>query len=129
LRDAALSVEATTSAVNLLGLLSGRPEGESRVLANRPGRDSAEREYMVVLLAYAIDKHPLMSMTDMRAPTWHFSDTQVRLVVQRGDDKATVEVNRQRWWHPATRSNAEAIADQLMVQALALLPPMENFTL
>lgn len=129
LRDAALSVEATTSAVNIFGLLCSRPEGESHALANRPGRDSPEREYMVVLLAYAVDKHPLMSMTNMRAPTWHFSDTQLRLVVQRGDDKATATFDRQRWWHPATRSNAEAIADQLMIQALALLPPIEKFTL
>jgi len=127
--DAALSVEATTSAANLFGLLSGRPEGESRALANRPGRDSPEREYMVVLLAYAVDKHPLMRMANLLAPKFHFSDTQVRLVVQRGDDKVTATANRHRWWHPATRSNAEAIVEQLMVQALALLPPIEKFAL
>ena len=128
LRDAALSVEATTNTVNLFGLLFARAEGESRVLANRPGRDSPEREYMVVLLAHTVDKHPLMSMANLRAPNFHFSDTQVQLVVQRGNDKVTATVNRQQWWHPPTRWNAETLVEQLMVQALALLPPIEEFT-
>ena len=129
LRDAALSVEATTSAVNLFGLLSGRPEGELHALASRPGRDSPDREYTVMLLFYVVHKHPLMSMTNMGVLNFHFSDTQVQLVVQRGNDKVTATVNRQRWWHPATTSNAEAIVDQLMLQALALLPPLEKFEL
>jgi hypothetical protein len=129
LRDALACAEATTSVVNLIGFASGRPDATGTALAHRAGRDSAEKEYVVLLLSYAIDRHPVMEMADIKLRNFAISDTQVSIQVERQGVSGEAAVERAFWWKPATRATAENLADELLMRALTALPPIQNFKL
>jgi hypothetical protein len=126
-RDAALVTEAVTALVSLVGLVATRHDNwltESRYR----NRDSAERDFVGLLLSVILDRHPLFNALGLRAPSMTFADASVSVTVKSAHGEATATVERVGWWKPSTVDGVQRIVDELMLRIVAILPPIDSLT-
>jgi hypothetical protein len=126
MRDAALTLEATSALASLVGILASRTDSW---FADTRARDrkSAELEFMAVLLATTFEEHPVFKGRGMKFKSLHFADMSISLNVSADGVAATAVLEQPRWWAPATRDNAARITDELVMRALAMFPAIERF--